>query len=77
MTIRIELPADLQEAVKQCADQDKIPVEDFVRQSVEQTISNRRRLDRIRTLANTVTRDDFLKSLSNVPDVEPDEFDRI
>jgi hypothetical protein len=52
-------------------------VEDIARQSIEQVILQRRKLDRIRTRAESVTRYEFLKVLAKVPDAEPDEHDRI
>jgi hypothetical protein len=68
--INVELPDSISEKLKEIA-KDKIEIEQFV------VIAVAEKLNYLEQRANRADLEDFEKILAKVPDVEPEEYDKI
>jgi hypothetical protein len=76
-TLSIRLPDSLHRAVRELADQDQVSINQFISYALSEKVSSLKTIDYLRERAAKANMDDFDKLLSMVPDVEPDERDRI
>jgi len=74
MNVNIEVPQDLYDQAKLIADAHHIPVNELFASAFSEQLANWRRLQE---RAARGSREDFLRVLDRVPDVEPEEYDRL
>ena len=74
MNLNIELPQDLYEQAQQIADAQHLRVDDVLASAFADQLCQLRRLQE---KARQGSREDLLRILDKVPDVEPEEYDRL
>ena len=76
-TLSLRIPESLHKRVKELSKKDKISINQFVTSALAEKISALETLNYLAERANRGKRDKYLKVLSKVPDVEPEEYDKI
>lgn len=74
MSKNVAVPEDLYAKAVELAEQEHVSVEQFVSSALADQLAGRQYLE---ARAQRATRDRFLKALEHVPDVEPEESDRL
>lgn len=74
MTISLNIPEDLYREAKEIADVERMSVDEVISSAFAEQMYARKRL---KQKAAKGSREDFLAVLAKVPDVEPEEFDRL
>ena len=74
MSKNVAVPEDLYAKAVELAEQEHVSVEQFVSSALADQLAGRQYLE---ARAQRATRDNFLKALEHVPDVEPEENDRL
>jgi len=74
MSVSINIPEELYDQARRIADAHQVPVEQVFAAAFADQFSVWQRL---RERASRGDRDKFLEVLDRVPDVEPDEYDRL
>jgi hypothetical protein len=74
MSVSINIPEELYEQARSIAEAEHVPVEDVFASAFADHLAAIRR---IRERAARGNREDFLAVLDKVPDVEPEEYDRL
>jgi len=75
--LTINLPESLAARLRTLAEKDKVNPEQFVVLAVAEKIASLATIDYLETRARRANLDDFEKILAKVPDVEPEEYDKI
>jgi len=75
--LTINLPESLAVRLRQLAEKDKVNPEQFVVIAVAEKIASLATIDYLENRARRANLDDFEKILAKVPDVEPEEYDKI
>ena len=73
----IKIPESLLKQVQALAEKEGITVEQFVSSAIAEKASAWMTVDYLKERAARGSREKFLQALSKVPDVEPDERDRL
>lgn len=73
MSKAIAVPEELYNRAAELAAKDHVSVEDFVSATLASRISSR---EYIESRASLFNREEFERALLEIPDVEPEEFDR-
>jgi hypothetical protein len=73
----IKIPESLLKQVQALAEKEGITVEQFVSSAIAEKASAWMTVDYLKERAARGSREKFLQALSKVPDVEPDEHDRL
>lgn len=76
-TIEAKIPEPVLKQAEQLADREKISLEQLISLAVTQAIGVWSNESYISLRAKRGSREDFLKALEQVPDVEPAEYDRL
>ncbi len=76
-TISLRLPDSLHETVRKLAEQENVSINHLITLAVAEKVSALMTEDYLRERAERGGRDKFLAAMSKVPDVEPDEEDRL
>ena len=76
-TLSIRVPDYLHEHVKNLAANEKISINQFITLALAEKLSALMTEDYIKERAKRGSKDKFLKALEQVPDVEPEEYDRL
>ena len=74
MNVNIEIPQELYDQARSIAEAQSIPVDEVFASAFSKQLANWRRLQQ---WAARGSREDFLRVLDRVPDVEPEEYDRL
>jgi hypothetical protein len=74
MTKSIAVPQDLYDKAAELADQEHISVDDFVSAALAEQIAARQYLSQRRARS---TEDRFRQALKQIPDIEPEAYDRL
>jgi len=74
VTVSIDIPDDLYRQAREIADAQQLSVDDVITSAFAQQMAAWERLTR---RAARGSREAFLRVMDKVPDVEPEEFDRI
>ena len=74
MTVSIDIPDDLYRQARQIADSQHLSVDDVISSAFVQQMAA---WERLKARAARGNREAFLRVLDKVPDVEPEESDRI
>lgn len=75
--LSLRLPKSLHEQLRELAKEEGISVNQFVMLAVAEKVAAISTIEYLERRAKRGSRDKFLEILSKVPDVEPDEFDRL
>lgn len=76
-TLSIRLPQSLHKGVKQAAKQDGISMNQFITTAVAEKLSALMTEEYLEQRAKQGDRSRYLAALAQVPDIEPEEHDRI
>ena len=76
-TLSIRIPDYLHKQVKNLASNEKISINQFITLALAEKMSALMTEDYIQKRAQRSSRDKFLNALSQVPDIEPEEYDRL
>ena len=76
-TIEVKIPEPVLKQVKELADREQISLEQLISLAVTQAIGIWSNQSYLALRAQRGRREDFLKALEQVPDVEPPEYDRL
>lgn len=76
-TISLRLPDSLHETVRKLAEQENVSINHLITLAVAEKVSALMTEDYLRERAERGGRDKFLAAMAKVPDVEPDEEDRL
>jgi len=75
--LTITLPESLAEKLKKMSEKDKIAPEQFVVIAVAEKLATLTTVNYLEERAKRANLDDFEKILAKIPDIEPEEFDKI
>jgi predicted transcriptional regulator len=75
--LSIELPESLHKQVQELAEQEGITLEYFVALAVAEKMASLRTVEYLRERAARGSREKYDAVLAKVPDVEPEEYDRL
>ncbi len=76
-TMSLRMPDYLKNAVNDVCANEKISLNQFIINALSEKVSALQTLDIIEKGAKRASKESFLKALSKVPSVEPDERDRL
>jgi hypothetical protein len=74
MTKSVAVPQDLYDKAAELADQEHISVDDFISAALADQIAARQYLNQRRARS---TEDRFRQALKQIPDIEPEAYDRL
>ena len=75
-TLVVRLPESLHKKLQSVADREGVSIDQFVSTSVAEKMSALMTLDYLTERAAKANREQYLAALSEVLDVEPDDFDK-
>ena len=75
--VSLRLPNSIYEGAKELSSQDSVSLNQFIATAVAEKISALNTQTYLNTRASKASKAKFLKALSKVPDIEPDEFDKL
>lgn len=75
--IRIHLPHSLHIKVQEVAQQDGISLDQFIATAIAEKLSALMTVDYLRQRAERSSQEAFDHALSEIPDVEPEEYDKL
>jgi predicted transcriptional regulator len=76
-TLSIRIPDYLHKQVKNLAANEKISINQFITLALAEKMSALMTEDYIKERAKRASKEKFLEALIQVPDVEPEEYDRL
>ncbi|RPH93282.1 MAG: toxin-antitoxin system HicB family antitoxin [Calditrichaeota bacterium] len=76
-TLSIRIPDYLHEQVKNLAANEKISINQFITLALAEKLSALMTEDYIKEREKRASKDKFIKALNQVPDFEPEEYDRL
>ncbi len=76
-TIEVKIPEPALKQAKELAEREQISLEQLISLAVTQAIGIWSNQSYLELRAQRGSREDFLKALEQVPDVEPPEYDRL
>ena len=76
-TVRVHLPHPLHTKVKEVAQQDGISLDQFIATAAAEKLSALMTADYLRQRAERSSQKAFEQALSEIPDVEPEEHDKL
>ena len=76
-TISLSLPESLHQRMQELADKDQISIDQFVISAIAEKISAFMTKDYLEERANRASKSKFEQAIAKVPDVEPEEYDKI
>lgn len=76
-TIRLRLPDSLHQTLRELAAKEKVSINQLISLAVEEKVSALATEDCLGTPAGRASREKFLRAMAKIPDVEPDEGDRL
>ena len=76
-TLNIRLPESLHKGVKEAAQREGISINHFIALAVAEKLSAWNTEDYLKERAARASREQYEAALAQVPDIEPEEYDRI
>lgn len=76
-TMSIRLPKYLHREIKKLADQEGISMNQFIATAAAEKMSSLKTVDYLKERAERGSREKFERVLREVPDVEPEEYDKL
>ena len=74
MTVSVNIPDDLYRQAREIADSQHLSVDDVISSAFAEQLAA---WERLKQRAARGSRENFLRVLAKVPDVEPEDFDRL
>jgi len=75
--LSLRLPKSLHEQLREVAQEEGISVNQFIMLAVAEKVASISAIEYLEKRAKRGSREKFLEILSKVPDVEPEEFDKL
>ena len=75
-TLSVRLPDSLHKKIKELAEKEGISMNQFINLAVTEKISALLTVDYLKERAEKGSRQEFEKIMADVPDVEPEDYDR-
>ena len=75
--ISVKLPKSLHETAEDLAKRDSVSINEFITLAVAEKVAALMTLEYLEARAERGSREAFERAMAKVPDVEPDEFDRL
>ncbi|MEI7787407.1 MAG: toxin-antitoxin system HicB family antitoxin [Chlorobiaceae bacterium] len=76
-TLSLRLPKSLHEQLREVAQEEGISVNQFIMLAVAEKVAALSAIEYLEKRAKRGSRERFLEILNNVPDVEPEAFDKL
>ena len=76
-TLSLRIPESLHKQVKNIAATEKVSINQFITLALAEKISALATEDFIKKRANRANKEKFLRALEEIPNIEPDEWDRL
>jgi hypothetical protein len=76
-TLSLRLPDSVHKKIKEFAKREGISINQFIASAVTEKVSAFATIEYLRQRANHANAKNFRSALSNIPDVKPEEFDRL
>lgn len=76
-TISVHLPHSLERKVQEVAQQDGISLDQFIATAIAEKLSALMTVDYLRQRAERSSQKAFEQALSEIPDVEPEDYDKL
>lgn len=76
-TLSVRLPDSLHKKLKELAKKEGVSMNQFINLAVSEKMSALLTVDYLKERAEKGSRQEFEKIMSNVPDVEPEEYDKL
>lgn len=73
----VKLPDSLMKYVKELAEREGVTIDQFVASAIAEKASAWGSVDYLKQRAKRASREKFLAALAEVPDAEPDEWDKL
>ena len=76
-TLSVRLPKSLHDAVRELSKEEGISINQLIVTALAEKISALKTVDYLKERATQASKEKFLKALSQIPDVEPFEHDKL
>jgi len=76
-TIQIEIPESIHKNLKELAEKDCVSIDQFITTAISEKISAFKTREYLEERAKRGSKKKFMDALSRVPDVEPEEYDKL
>lgn len=76
-TLSVRFPDSLHKKLKELAEKEGVSMNQFINLAVSEKMSALLTVDYLKERAERGTREEFEKIMDNVPDVEPEEYDKL
>lgn len=76
-TISLQLPDSLHKRVKELAEKERVSIDQFVASAIAEKISAFMTKEYLETRAKRGSKEKFEQTMAKIPDVEPEECDRL
>lgn len=76
-TLSVRLPESLHRKIKELADKEGVSMNQFITLAVSEKMSALLTVDYLKSRARNADRSAFEKIMANVPDIEPEEYDKL
>lgn len=76
-TLSVRLPDSLHKKLKELAEKEGVSMNQFINLAVSEKLSALLTVDYLKERAEKGSRQEFEKIMADVPDVEPEEYDRL
>ena len=76
-TLSVRLPESLHKKIKELAEQEGVSMNQFITLAVSEKISALLTVDYLKERAEKASKQNFRQIMDQVPDVEPEEYDKL
>ena len=76
-TLTLQLPDSIYQRIREMANQEEISVDQFVALAVTEKLSAFRTKEYLEERARRASKEKLEKALSKIPDVEPEDYDKL
>ena len=76
-TLSLRLPESMHKQIKEISKKEGISINQFIASAVAEKMSAFSTRDYLEMRSKRANKNDFKKALSQIPDIEPEEFDRL
>jgi predicted DNA-binding ribbon-helix-helix protein len=76
-TLSLRLPEYLHKKIKEIAEKENISINQFIATAVSEKMSAYTTVDYLEKRARRASNSEFQKALKRIPDVEPEEYDKL
>lgn len=76
-TVNVQLPESMHNTLKELSEKEGVSIDQFITLAVSEKLTALLTFDYLKIRADRADREAFEKIMSEVPDVEPEEYDRL